>query len=187
VERIGKMKIEKRTSFVNTDTGEILNSKNQFIDLHFDDEDGYLFWYKKNHIKTFVEIPLPDCFGWADEGRISRLKHYMLNDSQLLVYRGNKAIKPLTKLELSRIWQLNIKRCAALISKMKKHGIVKEVKVDGNVYFAYNPMYGLKAKRISLTMFLWFQEELTAVFPDWVTKKFLEQANDLKPDIQIIK
>jgi hypothetical protein len=36
-------------------------------------------------------------------------------------------------------------------------------------------------------MFLWFQNELKDILPEWVVCKFLGQARELKPDIEVIK
>jgi len=180
------MRAIKKTSYINTETGQCFD-KQRFVDMQFDDENGYLFWNQKSHVKTFLDSPLPKDFTWAERGRIEELKHYMLQDSQLLVYRSNNCIKPLTVKHFCRILDMSERQCGALIKKMKQAGIIKEVKTNGLTYFAFNPVYGLKAKRISLLMFLWFQEELKKTLPEWAIHKFLEQAKELKPEIEIIK
>lgn len=179
-------KLEKRINYINTATGEAYE-KSIFVDMQFDEEEGYLFWNQKASIKTFLDRKLPDEFSWAEKGRIDELRHYMMKDSQLLVYRSGSCIKPIGISELCNILNMSTRQSRALVKKMKDNGIIKEVKTDGNVYYAFNPIYGLKSKRVTLIMFLWFQDEFKKVMPEWVIKKFIEQANELKPDIQIIK
>lgn len=179
-------KYEKTTTYTNPNTGEFYEKKT-FVDMQFDEEEGYLFWNKKSSIRTFLDMPLPREFSWADKGRINEIKHYMMKDSQLLVYRSNNCLKALGISQLSRIWGLSEKHTKNLIRKMKQYGIIKEVKTSGAIYFAFNPMYGSKAKRVSLLMFLWFQDEFKKVMPKWVIDKFIEQAEELRPSIEIIK
>lgn len=179
-------KLEKDIRYTNQSTGEYCNKK-VYVDMQFDEEDGYLFWNQKNSIKTFLDMPLPEQFTWSERGRINELKHYMMKDSQLLVYRSGNYLKPIGITELNKILGLSDRQSKALVRKMKDLGIIKEVKTNGVIYYAFNPMYGLKSKRVTLLMFLWFQEEFTKVMHKWVINKFLEQAKELKPDITIIK
>lgn len=180
------MKQEKLIRYTNVDSGET-KEKVSYVDMQFDDDEGYLFWKQKGHVKTFLESPLPSEFTWAEKGRVGELKHYMLKDNQLLVYRSGSHIKPLGVKELCRILELSERQCKAFVKKMKHHRVIIEIKTDGIIYFAFNPVYGLKVKRITLTLFLWFQQDFLKVLPTWVIQKFLSQAKELKPDIQIIK
>jgi hypothetical protein len=158
----------------------------QFIDLQFDDS-GYLWWSKKANVKTFVDKPLPECFSWSERGRIHELKHYMLKDNQFLVYRSNNVIRPLTIIEMGKILGMSQRQCSALIKKMKVEKIIKEIAFNGYKYFAFNPLYGFKGKRLNLTVFMFFQDELMEVLPKWVIDKFSEVAVELRPMFEIIK
>lgn len=175
----------KVTRYINTETGEFYDKK-QYVDMQFN-EDGYLFWNRKAHIKTFIEHPLPKEFSWTEKGRISELKHYILRDNQFLVFRSGNTIKPIGIKEMMKILGMSERQCKALVKKMKKFGIIKEVKFDGLTYFAFNPLYGFKGKRLTLNVYLFFQEELKKVLPNWVVEKFAGEAKLLKPRFQIIK
>lgn len=175
----------KLTQYINPETGEIYEKK-QYVDMQFN-EDGYLFWNRKSNVKTFIEHPLPKDFTWTEKGRINELKHYILRENQFLVFRSGNNIKPIGVKEMMRILDMSERQCKALIKKMKKYNIIKEVKFDGLTYFAFNPLYGFKGKRLNLNVYLFFQDELKKVLPNWVIEKFAGEAKLLKPRFQIIK
>lgn len=177
-------KAKKITRYINP-SGEF-SEKFRWVDLQFD-ENGYLFWNRKANVKTFIEVPLPEEFTWAERGRIHELKHYILKDNQFLVYRSGNTIKPITITEMSKVLDMSERQCKALIKKMKLSSIIKEISFDGLVYFVFNPLYGFKEKRLSLNVFLFFQEEFKKVLPKWVIEKFLAEAIELRPKFQVIK
>ena len=176
---------KKITRYLDKQTGEYHDVVHH-IDLQFN-EQGYLFWNRKTNVKTFVENPLPTSFTWAERGRIHELKHYILKENQFLVYRSGNTIKPITAIEMGRILGMSSRQCINLIRKMKKERIVKEISIDGLVYFVFNPAYGFKGKRLNLTVFMFFQNELIKILPKWVIDKFSEYAVELRPMFQIIK
>jgi hypothetical protein len=178
-------KAQKLVRYIDRRTGET-KDRVQFIDLQFDD-DGYLWWSKKTSVKTFVDMPLPKCFTWSERGRIHELKHYMLKDNQFLVYRSDKVIKPITVVEMCKILGISQRQCGVLIKKMKAEKIIKEISFNGSIYFAFNPIYGFKGKRLNLTVFMFFQNELMEALPNWVIDKFSETAVELRPMFEIIK
>ena len=175
----------KEIKYIDKETGETYIKKS-FVDLQFTD-DGYLFWNRKNNIKTFLDIPLPKQFSWAEKGRIEELKHYILRDNQFLVHRSGNLIKPLTTENMMRILGMSERQCKALIRKMKTLNVIKEIKFGDLTYFAFNPLYGLKEKRLSLNVYLFFQDDLKDVLPKWVVQKFVSQANEIQPHFEIIK
>lgn len=175
----------KKTQYLNTGTGEYIE-KTRFVDLQFDD-DGYLFWIRKANVKTFLDMPLPKSFTWSERGRIQELKHYIIRDNQFLAYRSNSIIKPITISEMSRIFSMSCRQCAGLIRKMKAEKVIKEISFDGLVWFAFNPLYGFKEKRLSLNVYLFFQEEFRNVLPGWVIERFTQEAQELNPRFEIIK
>jgi hypothetical protein len=178
-------KAVKLTRYINTETGEYFD-KGQYVDLQFN-EDGYLFWNRKGNVKTFLDCRLPKEFTWTERGRIEELKHYILKDNQFLVYRSGNTIKPLGIKEMMRILGMTERQCRALIRKLKTFNIIKEVRVETLTYFVFNPIYGFKGKRLSLNVYLFFQEELKQILPKWVVEKFVGEAEEIKPEFKIIK
>ena len=177
-------KMLKTTSYTDTSNG-LTTEKQQYVDAQFSD-NGYLFWCKKNSVKTFIDTPLPNEFTWAERGRLTELQHYMLKDNQLIVYRSNKGITPITVNDMCRIFEMSDRQCKALVIKAKQYKIIKEVSIDGIKYFAYNPIYGFKGKRMSVIVFILFQEELKSKMPAWVINKFMNEAEEIRPTIKII-
>jgi len=177
----------KQTTYLDKTTGEF-NKRVQHVDLQFTDE-GYLWLNRKTNVKTFVEVPLSSEFTWSEKGRINELKHYILKDNQFLVYRSGNFLKPLTTDEMCKknVLDLSKRQCQALIKKMKSLKIIKEISFSGITYFAFNPLYGFKGKRLSLTVFMFFQDELMPTLPAWVMNKFSETAVELRPMFKVIE
>ena len=176
------------TTLINKNTGECTQKVNYF-DLVFDEEDGYMMWHNWNKVFRFLNKKLPDTFTFADRGRIDLLREYIVKDSQLLVYKTNKRIRPLDFESMQKILQLKPTQLRLLIKKCKHHKILKEVFIAGTKYYALSPVYGLAGKRISLMTFLIFQDEFynDKDFPRWVINKFLEQAKEINTDISIVR
>jgi predicted DNA-binding transcriptional regulator len=179
-------KILKTIRYLDKSTGEY-REYNYITEPIFDEEEGYLFKPKTNSLREFLDRPLPPCLSWSEQGRVNKLKYYMLSDNQFLVHKSNNTLKPITIREICKILNMSDRQAKALVKKIKIIGILKEVIIDGITYFAFNPVYACKSKRITLTMFLLFQKELMQILPQWVIGKFLSQANELKPDIKILK
>lgn len=175
----------KVVRYTDQETGETFEKKS-YVDLQFT-EGGYLFWNRKGSIKTFIEHPIPKQFSWAEKGRIEELKHYILRDNQFLVHRSGNTIKPLTIANMMKVLDMSERQCKALVNKMKSYNIIKEVKFGELTYFAFNPLYGLKDKRMTLNVYLFFQDDLKNVLPKWVIDKFVSQANEIQPHFEIIK
>lgn len=179
-------KVLKRTRYENQHTGEIFDKK-MLVEPLFDEEKGYLFKNKTHAIRQFLDRPFPSSLSWSEQGRLGLLKHYMLSDNQFLVHRSSSAMKPISMKDICKIVNMSDRQSRTFIKKAKEAGVLKEVVFDGLTYYAFNPIYALKARRVSLTLFVLFQDELKQALPPWVVAKFLEQANELKPNIEIVK
>ncbi len=129
---------------------------------------------------------MPKDFTWAERGRIDELRYYIIKENQLLGYRSG-IIKPLGIKEMAKIFNAGERQIKDLVKKMKKNNILKEVSINGIAWYAFNPLYGLKGKRITYTIFTIFQEELTSVLPIKVVNTFILQAEEIKDNIKIIE
>jgi len=171
-------KIEKRVIYTDAkmnETYEKISYVNSMVD-----ENGYRFWNNKLSVKIFIEQPLPSAFIWSEKGRINELRHYILEDNQLLVYRRNRKPYPITNKEISNIFKLSISQTSRIVNKMKQYNIIKTVKVNNTKYFAFNPIYGLKAKKLPLTVYLWFEKELEPYISGYAKNRIIKQIEVLK-------
>ena len=177
-------KMKKVTRYINKD-GEYID-RVSYVTSPIDD-DGYLFWVNKLNVKTFIEQDLPKGFTWADRGRVEALKKMILRDNQFLCYRTNGRVKPIGVKEIANMLELSDRQTKTFVKKLKSNGIIKEVSFDNMRYFAFNPMYGFKGKRLSLNVYIFFQKELDPVLPEWVKREFLRQVAEIKPNIKVMK
>ncbi len=172
------MKGEKVVRYINPKTGEGYEKKN-WVDLVFDD-DGYLFWVKKNHVRSFLDIPMPDCLSWAERGKVDYLKRFMMKNSQVLCYRSGNELKALADEDVARLLSMSVRYAKALIRKLVKLGVIKSfVGSDGTKWYMFNPIYGMRGKRLDGTVYALFQKELDPYLPEWVRRKFAQQAKEI--------
>lgn len=165
-----------RQQITDAVTGEITYGKERTVDARYSDEAGFLYKHTENYIKKFNDSALPEGLSWADQGKLSRLQTYIVGDSQLLGYRKFGRLEPITVENMQEIFGCGRRRVYDTLSEAKKYHILKEVIIDGVSWYAYNPIYGLKDKRISISTYIIFQNELSDVLPDWVIHNFMVQA-----------
>ena len=171
-------KIEKRVIYTDTKSNESYE-KVTYVDSMID-EDGYRFWQRKMSVKIFLEQPLPSEFTWSDKGRINELRHYILKDNQLLVYKKNKTPMPITRVEMSKIFELKYNQTNSLVNKMLKLKVLKTVNFNNTDYFVFNPIYGMKSNKIPLTVYLWFKKDLDPYISSYTIEKIMRQIENLK-------
>ena len=167
-----------RPEITNLDTGEVTYGKPRTVHAQFSDT-GYVYRQAESYIKKFTDSCLPEGLSWTDQGKLSRLQTYIVGSSQLLGSRKHSRVHPLTVADMAKIFKCKECWVYKTIREAKTHGVLKEVLIDGVSWYAYNPVYGLRDKRISLETYLIFQDELKDVLPDWVRRSFLEQAKTL--------
>lgn len=174
--RKGKVSVYKVVT--NLETGEITETRPQIREMQFSDERGYLFRFRDNYVRIFSDSPLPSSLSWSEKGKLAELQSYIIGDSQLLGYRSNGKFCPLTIKEIANIFKCKERYAYHTINQAKIKGIIKEIVFDGDTWYSYNPLYGLKNKRLTLHAYVVWQNELCDVIPDWVKKRFSEQCKD---------
>jgi hypothetical protein len=87
---------------------------------------------------------------------------------------------------MAEIFGTGVRQTKELIKKMKDYKVIKEVSIDGEIWYAFNPIYGLKGKRITNTIFVIFKRELIKVLPPHIVNNFLYQTENLRKNIKII-
>ena len=179
------MKQLRETRYTNQQTGEIVTKKS-YVDMLFDDEEGFLFSVQKDCTRMFADIPLPEEFSDIEVGRLHRLMSYIAKKEQFLVYKVGRAFKPMDDEKTAELLNVPVRSARELLNKCERLGVIKKLSWDDDAWYMFNPMYGMRSKRLTLTMYIVFQEELKGVLPPWVVRKFAEQAEEIKPKIKIL-
>lgn len=169
----------KRTNI--TQDGEIIGESTAEFYNPFRDGQGYNFKYKSAMTKSYLEIALPykdknsdSGFTDVELGKIYRLSRHIYSNSNLLAKRSNSVIKPLTKDDIQAIIDLHRTKFNPFWNKMIEYSVIKEIELDGERYFCFNPIYFNSTTYMPLYLYIAFQEELNAYLPDWVIEKYLE-------------
>lgn len=183
VKHAGKQLV--RVEHTDLETGEITYGQERYVDRSFSHHKGFLYKARENYVKRFTDSALPEGLSWVDQGKLARLQSYIVGSSQLLGERRHGKFVPLTVSDMAVIFKCKRRSAYYTIEAAKKYRVVKEVKIGDETWFAYNPLYGLKNKRISLETFIIFQDELSEALPEWVKRNFLEQAKG-QPDLPIV-
>lgn len=157
-----------------TDDGEVISDK----DSHFTDSltaDGYRIPSRKAGCRYFADVHLPECISNQDVGRLYRLSFYLIGDNNLLGYRVANHIYGYQAQEIGALVHLNGSHAREFLKRMIDLSVIK--RYDLGYYM--NPAYFMAAgKRLSLDMFLHFQDELIPLLPKWVLDTFLRQARE---------
>lgn len=157
-----------------TQDGEIVGEKVVELYNPFREGKGYNFKYKSTNTKSYLEIPLPVVFTDTEIGKIYRLSRCIYSDSNLLAKRSNNEIKPLSKLDIQKIVKLHRTKFNPFWNKVLENSIIKEIALDKNTFFCFNPIYFNSTTYLPPYLYIAFQEELNDHLPDWVIDKYLE-------------
>ena len=129
--------------------------------------------YNNDYIKMFMDENLPSECSLNDCGKFYRLTKYIVGNNQLLGIRSSRGFKPLTLEKIALICDSSERQTKTYLRKMKKLGIIKDVVINNEKWYAINPLYALKGKYITFSTFITFMEELKAKLPEWVIKEFM--------------
>ena len=174
---------------VVTDTqGNEINTKTEQFKSRWDDELGYRMYHNRKAIWG-MKLPYPDEIDDADLGRLTRLSHYLVGDSNMLGYRGNgNRIRSMTPSDMSDVLNRNERTVFRLLQMAVKYKLMNKVaeireSSDGvrtrEVKYYMNPLYFSVNKTISVGLFLMFQDELIPYMPTWVVSNYLNAAKEL--------
>lgn len=171
--------MQKITTFLDEETGEIVAQKQLGIGKRFDPEKGYLFRNQAGGFSQFYDIPFPEGMTDIEIGKMTRLAKKMWGSTNMLGYRGNGGIKPYSISGIAKVIGLEKRQTYNFINKMIKLGIIAKVKIEtkGETDFQYyvNPLYYNSSNRIPLNLYLLFRVQLNEYIPLWAKKLFVEQ------------
>lgn len=161
----------KRTQLINDD-GEILKDRNERFTQAMTIE-GYRFPSHKAGARLFRDVKLPKEISYQDKGRMYDLSQLMIGNTNLIGYKQDGKIYGYTDSEIGELVDLSGKRCKEFIKRMLANKVIK--KLDAGYYI--NPAFFMSTgQRLSLELFIHFQDELIPLLPKWVIDEFLLQA-----------
>lgn len=172
--------MKKITTYMDTDTGEIVAQKQQGVGKRFDPEKGYLFRNQAGGFSQFYDVPFPEGMTDIEIGKMTRLAQKIWGKTNMLGYRGNGGVKPYDITGISNVINLKERQTYNFINKMVDLGIMARVKIEiaGKTDYQYyvNPLYYNSSNRIPLNLYLLFREQLDPYIPSWAKKLFIEQS-----------
>ena len=171
--------MQKKTMYIDEQTGEIVGQKSRYVGNRFDPEKGYLFRNQAGGFSQFYDVPFPPEMTDIEIGRMTRLAKKMWGKTNMIGYRGNGGVKPYDIDGMARIIGLGRRQTYSFIKKMIDLGVMAKVKIEshGKIDYQYyiNPLYYNSSNRISLNLYLIFRRQLDPYIPAWAQKRFIEQ------------
>lgn len=174
----------KKATWINAN-GEVTTEYHERVIERYNSK-GYLYKNRTDFLKSFTDELYPDELTWAEKGRLGRMEHEV-KDDQMLVYKSGNVIKPHTIKTLANMLDCSPRQMTALIKKCKKLNVIGEAKVYGKKFYFLNPRYKLHGNRISMVVWIVFQDFFKATIPEYAYNYFLEDYMESPPDVQVIK
>lgn len=164
-------KMQKRVQLVSSN-GELVKEYNEHFTESMNDE-GYRFPSHKAGARLFRDVKLPNEITYQDKGRMYDLSQLMVGNTNLIGYKQDGKIYGYTANEIGEIVELSGFRSREFIKRMTTNKVIK--KLDAGYYI--NPAFFMSTgQRLSLELFINFQDELIPLLPKWVIDDFLLQA-----------
>lgn len=157
-------------------TGEILNQKKEGV--NYFNEDGYLLFYRKNYSRIFSDIRIPEAFNDSELGKIYRMQSNIQINTNLLIKRTKGRYRAMTYHEIVTLTGLRERAGRELIKKLLEYGIIAKVTIESeqttSIQFYFNPLYFHNSKRLSLSLYNIFKEQIDPHLDKWVKNAFEE-------------
>jgi len=168
--------VHKVTNIID-ENGEIVNTKRAYFKDMFDEEKGYLFWNKTGFVKTFQDVELPKKITKTDIANLFLLSKKVYSTTNMIGYRGNGGIRVMSVEQMARVIRDTDRHTVTFLNRMIKHRIIARVEVkvgedDIVTQYYFNPIYFFSSNRLSLNLYLLFQNDLEPFIPEYVRQKF---------------
>lgn len=139
-----------------------------------DVKNGIIFNHKKHRISIIRAIKLPETLTWCEKGRVDELRHYLFSDNQFLMYIKNKKYNPLTTKDMVNIFDISESRVRRFLNILYNCNIIKKIKYENTLYYAFNPIYGSYSKTINNCVYEWFKQDIDKYMSDWEKERVLK-------------
>jgi len=163
-----------KTTRLTNPNGELLSEQISKYKSVFEDDEGYLFWNKKDYTKSFQDVEYPKELTDSELGKITRLTKKVYADTNMIAYRGNGGrIKAYTDEQISGYLELGLRQGRRFLTKMNKLGIIIKHNNKGTTEYYFNPLYYFSNNRINLDLYLICKEQLDKVLQAWVIERYM--------------
>lgn len=173
---LGGLTMYCKHTVVSNDLGEVITDKTLQYKGRFDVESGYLFWSQRNFVKSFPGVELPGTMRDDEIGKMDRLSHKVFADTNMLAYKGRNGIVPFGMKDIEETLKLGQRQTYRFVDKMLQLGIMARLIIDTKgqktTQYYLNPMYYFSSNRLSLNLYLLFQDQLNEVLPKYVIANF---------------
>jgi hypothetical protein len=167
--------LRKETRYVD-EHGVVVKSTSHDLPEAFDDELGYLFWPRKNHAKSYHEVPFPPGMSVVDIGRMTVLSKKIWANTNLLAVRGRGGLRPYTLVDIGRVIGVEERQAYRFVDRMLKLGMMARSKLNivdvKETHYYINPIYWFSGKRIPLNLYVLFRHQLDLILPKWVIERY---------------
>lgn len=114
---------------------------------------------------------------------ISILGRYLVGNSSMIGYRGNKnTIKAMLPGKMAEVLEVSHRSVYRFIKRMMDLGMMAkvEIEVENKIHTQYylNPLYFNDGRHIPLSCYLIFQEQIDRYIPKWAQDKYAEMQRD---------
>lgn len=172
----------KKEQFISND-GEVLNTKVTSYKDRFDNEKGYFLYSNGQSINGKSGVFFPGELSKLDIANLTILSRYLVSNSNLLGYRGNRSMKAMDVEQIAKVINVNKRQGYNFIKKMMEHGMIAKVTIETkesiNIQYYMNPIYFMNGRNINLNLYILFQNQIEHHIPGWAQKKF-EELKELK-------
>jgi len=165
----------RNLQLINDDGEKVKEFNSHFTESM--NEEGYRFPGHKAGARLFRDVKLPKGITYQDKGRLYDLSQEMVGNTNLIGYREHGKICGYTEDGICKLVELSGKRGREFVKRMVQNNILR--KLDAGYYM--NPAFFMSTgQRLSLELFIHFQDTLGQLLPKWAIHHFLAQARQRK-------
>ncbi|MDD5037207.1 MAG: hypothetical protein PHE55_20970 [Methylococcaceae bacterium] len=171
--------MSKRYQIIDTKTGEIKGDADNLFPDPMTDE-GYRFPAHKLGARMFADVDFPKGMSDLEIGKMARLARYhMIAATNMLGYRQSGRIESYTSPEIAELVGYTDRQGRRFMARMLQLRVMRRWQSDGQSQYYINPAYFIaNGKRLTLDLFMHFQDELQPLLPPEIMQEFLRQARD---------
>lgn len=163
---------------ITDEKGNTVSEKRTKFPDRFDEEKGYLFWNQTSFVKTFQDASLSDSITKIDMANLYLLSKKIYSNTNMIGHRSNGGIRPLSIEQMADVIKDTKRHAVTFLNRMIKERIIAKIDIylgkDVVTQYYFNPIYFFSSNRLSLNLYLLFQQDLDPLLSQYVRQKFNE-------------